>query len=213
MDEHQPGILTPRRPSGQRADRRGSAAALRPAVVGVRLPRPLYRVLVGTRQSFLGWDLGGNRMPAAAWSRTAQGLVPHDWHCDRRHDDRGADRVVPAGSDRLSRTSGRVVQHLRFHRHFAAQLCLLRGGTRRLYRCNHRRRHARGDRRGRSKRVLVRGLARQRDLHRNCVRRPGPWLDGSRRRPTAARSFVRQSSGRGHGEIYPHVGASGTASA
>ena len=50
-------------------------------------------------------------------------------------------------------------------------------------------------------------------LHRNRVRRPGPWLDRSRRRPTAARSFVRQPSGRGHGAIYPHAGASGTASA
>ena len=80
-----------------------SAAAVCTAVVGVGLSRALRRVLARARQSFLGRHLRGDRVPAAARGFAAQGLVPDDRHRDRRHDDRGADRVLSAGSHCLSR--------------------------------------------------------------------------------------------------------------
>ena len=75
-----------------------SAIALCPSALGFGLPCPLRRVLAGARQPLLGRHLCGDRVPAAARSIAAKGLVPDDRHRDRRHNDRGADRVFSAGS-------------------------------------------------------------------------------------------------------------------
>ena len=107
--------------------------------------------------------------------------------------DRGADRMLSAGPDRLSRAPGAVGRCLRFRRHGAAQLRVLRGGARRLYRGDHRRRHPRRDRRREcAERLHAGGHARQRDLHRDRVRRHRPRRDRSRRRPAAAGSVIRR---------------------
>ena len=163
------------------------------------------------RQPFLGRHLRGDRVPAAARGFAAQGLVPDDRHRGRRHDGRGADRVLSAGSDRLSRASGPVGRSLRFRRHGAAQLRVLRGGARRLYRGDHRRRQPRRDRRREPGCLHAGGLARQRDLHRDRVRRRRPRRHRSRRRSAAARAGIRRSGGRDRRPIYPHAGAGGTA--
>ena len=77
------------------------------AAVGLGLSRALRRVLARARQSVLGRHLRGDRVPAAARGFAAQGLVPDDRHRGRRHNDRGADRVLSAGSHRLSRCCSR----------------------------------------------------------------------------------------------------------
>ena len=155
---------------GRRASGR-SAAAVRPAAVGLGLSRPLRRVLARARQCLLGRHFGRDRVPAAARGFDAQGVVPDGRHHRRRRHDRGAERVLSAGSHRLSDAPGVVVRCLRFRRHADAQLRLLRGGARRLHRGDHRRRHARRHRRPGRTGLHVGGHPRQRDLHRDRMRR------------------------------------------
>ena len=54
-----------------------------------------------------------------------------------------------------------------------------------------------------SGRLPAGGLARQRDLHRDRVRRHRPRRDRSRRRPAAAGSVIRRSGGRDRGPDLP----------
>ena len=110
----------------------------------------------------------------------------------------------------IARPLGR---HLRFRRLAAPQLRILLGGTRGLHRGNHRRRQPRCNRRAECRRFPAGGLARQRDLHRNCVRRYRAGRDRSRRRPPTVSPGVRQSGCRGHKPVYPHVGAGWPATA
>ena len=213
MDAHERRLASIRQGFDGCADRRGRPAALRRSVVGFRLSRPLRRVLARARQSILGRLLRGDRLSAAARGFAAQGLVPDDRHGYRRHNDRGADRVLSAGSDRLSRAPGPMGCYLRLHRHPAAQLRVLLSVACRLYGCDYRRRRAWRDRRRKLRGLLAGGLARQRDLHRNRVRRHRPRRDRPRRRQATAGSVTSQSRGRDRGPIYTHAGTGGAATA
>ena len=127
-------------------------AAGEPLLFGIRLWASVCLALfvafwLELDNPFWAGYLRGDRVPAAARRFAAQGLVPDDRHRDRRHNDRGADRVLSAGSDRLSRAPRAVGRYLRLRRHRAAQLRVLLGGARRLYGGDYRRRHARRDRR------------------------------------------------------------------
>ena len=157
-------------------------AAGPPLLFGLRLWASVSLALfvafwLAARQSFLGGHVCGDRVPAAAWGFAAEGVVPDDRHRGRRHIRRGADRVVSAGSVRLSRAPGAVGRSLRFRRHDAPQFRVLLGGARRLYRGDHRRRQPRRDRRGESGR-----------LHAGGRRAPARSASGSR----ALASFSRR---------------------
>ena len=179
----------------------------------VRLSRALRRVLAPARQSVLGRHLRGDRVPAAARRFAAQGLVPDDRHRDRRRDDRGADRVLSAGSDRLSRAPGPVGRSLRVRRHGAAQLRVLRGGARRLYRGDRRRRHARARPEARARRSsCLRSTAPARSASGSCApasSSPEPISAA----PGGGSRVIRRSGGRDRRPFCPHAGTGGAATA
>ena len=95
--------------------------------------------------------------------------------------------------------------HLRFRCHGAPQLRILLGRARRLYRSDHCRRQSRRDRRRESGCLPAGGHARERDLHRDRVRRHRPRRYRSRRRPAPARRIICKSCGRDHEAIWPHA--------
>ncbi len=105
-----------------------SVVTVRTSFVGSGVPRSLRCVLARARQCLLGGYLRSNFVPAAARGFAAQGLVPDDRHRDRRHNDRGADCVLPTGSHCLSGAACLLVRSLRFRRHGAPQLRILLGG-------------------------------------------------------------------------------------
>ncbi len=149
-------------------------AAVRTSFVGGGVPRSLRCVLARARQSLLGRHLSGDCVPAPARSFVAQGLVPDDWHRGRRHNDCGADRVLSAGAHCLSGDSCLLVRFLRFRRHAAPQLRILLGRARRLHCSDHRRRQSRRDRRREFGCFPAGSHARERDMHRDRVRRYRP---------------------------------------
>jgi hypothetical protein len=171
---------------------RGSAAAVRLTAVGCGLPCSLGRVLARARQRVLGRHLGGPCLPAASRCVAPQGLVPHDRHWHWRHGDRGADRVLPPGSRRLSRESGTVGRRVRARRDALAQLRGICRISRRLHRCGRRERPARCDRGSERAGFPARGYPRQRDLHRHSLRRHRARRDRPRRSPAAAGRPVRR---------------------
>ncbi len=117
-----------------------SVATVRASFMGGGVLRSLRCVLARTRQSLLGRYLRGNCVPASARSFAAQGLVQDGRYRSWRHNDRGVDRVLSAGSHCLSGASCLLVQSMRFRRHGAPEFCVVLGSARRLYRSDHCRR-------------------------------------------------------------------------
>ena len=191
---------------GCRAGRRPTAA-VRPAPVGRRVPRPLRRVLARTRQRLLGRHVGRTDVPAASRCVAAQRLVPHDRHPGGCDGDRAADGSVPPGPRPFPDRSGAVGRRLRLGRDAAAQLRGLCRGAGGLHRGNHRQRPA-----GRHRRPERPGLhaghrTRQRNLDRHRVRRHRPRRDRSRRRAPASGSVVRRPVGGNRQSVRGHTGA------
>jgi len=124
-----------------------SVAAVRTSTMDGGMRRPLRCILARARQSFLGRYLRCDCVPASARSFAAQGLVPDDRHRGRRHNDRGADRVLSAESHCLSGASCPLVRHLCVRRYGVSQLRILLGRARRLYGGDHCRRQSRRNRR------------------------------------------------------------------
>ena len=190
----------------QRPERRGSAAAVRVATLGLGLPCPLCRLLARARPALLGRDQRRAHVPAASWCLAAQGLVPHHRHRHRCRPDRAADRVLPAGARGLSHRSGALGRRLRIRRHPSEELRGLCGGAGRLHGRDRRERCPGCHRRPGCAGLHARDQPRHRDLRWHRVRRHRPRRHRFRRCPAPAGGPARGAGG-GHREaIHRHAG-------
>ena len=186
----------------------GSAAAVRPAALGLGLSRPLRRVLARARQCLLGRHLGGDRLSAASRRFAAQGVVPHDRHRGRRRGDRGADaRAFRRTAPRFSSVWRCGAPPARS----SPRCCATSRPMRRRWPATPPRSSratqlgATGGPNGQVFMLAV--YSRQRDLHRHRLRRHRSRRDRFRRRPAPAGRVVRGAVGRNHRPICRHVGA------